>query len=380
MSAPTLELPASGTLTVRAATHHDGPALVALGLQCVMDGDIAMCIDRGPDFFALNRLEGDRWEVHVATAGDGTIVGCIAISERRTWLRGVVERTLYVSDFKVHPAWRGGGAADLLTERAREVCERMGGPAMPVVMTVLAGNRRMESRARGPRGLPTLTRFATVSGEAVPLLWPRSAPARETGLRVDRARAEDVDEMAALWARVAPGRQCAPALDAAGLTAWIARAPGLAIEDYLLARHPDGRLAGFAALWDQEPLKRTVVTRWSRRLSMVRRAFNAAAPRLGALPLPAAGQPLRASTLVHLCVPSADAPALRAVVLAAYGALRGRSSFLLLGLDPRDPLRAALDGLLAQPTRVHAYVTTAAGRYGGAPLGDRPFHHEIALT
>ena len=380
MTASTLERPAAATLTVRAATHHDGPALVALGVQCVMDGDIAMCIDRGPDFFALNRLEGDRWEVHLACAGDGVIVGCIAISERHTWLRGEARRTLYLSDFKVHPAWRGSGAADLLAERARDVCERLGGPTMPVVMTVLAGNRRMENRARGPRGLPTLARFATVSAEAVPLLWPRATPARETGLAVGRARADDLDEMAALWGRVAPGRQCAPALDALTLAAWIERAPGLAIDDYLLVRRADGRLAGFAALWDQEPLKRTVVTRWSRRLDIVRRAFNAAAPGLGARPLPAAGQPLRAATLAHLCVPAAEPAALRAIVLAAYGALRGRYSFLVLGLDPRDPLRRALDGLLAQPTRVHAYATTAAGSYDGAPLDDRPFHHEIALT
>jgi hypothetical protein len=40
--------------------------------------------------------------------------------------------------------------------------------------TVLAGNRAMERRAGGPRGLPRLTPFAaTLHVYAVPFLWPR---------------------------------------------------------------------------------------------------------------------------------------------------------------------------------------------------------------
>ena len=85
--------------------------------------------------------------------------------------------------------------------------------------------------------------------------------------------------MGALWRAVAPARQLAPALDAERLAAFIDAAPGLAIEDYLVARRADGRIAGFLALWDQRLLKQLRVLGYSRRLS--RRAHRTQRDRAG---------------------------------------------------------------------------------------------------
>jgi hypothetical protein len=80
-------------------------------------------------------------------------------------------------------------------------------------------------------------------------------------------------------------------------------------------------------------------------------------------------------------VPGDDPGVLRALLLHAYGAWRGKGySVLNVGLDVRDPLTAALTGLLAQPTDVNAYITTPGGRYAGPSLGHLPLHHEIALV
>ena len=371
----------SPAIATRDAAGGDNAALVALAAACPMAGDVSLCVDRDPDFFALNRLEGERWRVGVAHAVDETaLVGCIATAERRVYLHGRAERTAYVSDFKVHPAHRGGPVADALAGWARGACRDLGGERVPTTMTILAGNAPMERRAAGPRGLPPLARFATLQAWAVPLLWPRRE--RVPGVRVESASGErDLDEMAALWSRVAPGRQLAAVLDADALAAWVARAPGLSPESYLLARRGDGRLAGFVGVWDQSSFKRLRVTGYSRRLAAARLAVNAVAPLAGAAPLPPAGEPLRSLAAVHLCVP-ADAPdVLRALLLRAYALHRGRGwSFLTLGLDARDPLRAALAGLAAQPTAVHAYVSTPAGAYDGPPLGALPLHHEVALV
>ena len=170
---------------VRDATEADNTALVALAESCPMRGDITMCVDRAPDFFALVRLEGERWRVGIAEDA-GRVIGCVAASERHAYVNGAATRTAYVGDLKVHPAHRGGFAADALAEFAREACRGHGGDDMLTLATVLGGNRTVERRTDGRRGLPTLTRFATLDVHAIPLLWRR--PERVPVVQISRAR------------------------------------------------------------------------------------------------------------------------------------------------------------------------------------------------
>lgn len=370
--------PCGAALLVRDARPADNGALVALAAACPMAGDVTMCVDRAPDFFALARLEGERWRVGVATADDG-VIGCVGASERWAYLDGAPTRTAYASDLKVHPAHRGGAAADALEEFARDACRGFGGDRVPLLVAVLAGNRAMERRTPGPRGLPALTPFATVDVHAVPFLWPRSTAV--AGLRVSSARDEDLDEMGALWGRLAPSRQLAPVLDAERLAAWVSRAPGLAVHDYLLARRADGRIAGFLALWDQRAFKQLRVLGYSPRLAAARRAVNAAARIVGTPRLPAPGSALASVAALHLCAPADEPAVLRALLLHAYAERRRSGAvFFTLALDRQDPLTRALGGLLAQPTAVRAYATTPEGRWAGDRLDARPLHFEAALV
>lgn len=367
-------------VTTRDATPEDNAALIAIAAACPMAGDLALCVNRAPDFFALNQLEGDRWRVGVADVAGRAAIGCVAVAERRAYAFGRPTRVMYASDLKVHPDFRGSGAADALINYVGDHCLAAGGPDVPILLTILAGNRPMERLAEGPRGLPVLARFATLRAHAIPLLW-RRVPERGAGVRIAPAGEADLEDMAALWRAVAPARQFAPAFGADGLARWIAEAPGLDLGDYLLARRPNGRLAGFLGVWDQTSFKQLRVVAYSRRLAMVRASLNAVAPAIGATPLPRAGAPLKHATIVHPCVPPASPEVLRALLIAAYDALRGRGhAFFTIGLDVRDPLGAALGGLLAQPTDINVCVTTTAGRYTGPALDDRPVHFEIALV
>lgn len=344
-----------------------------------MDGDVGLCMDRAPDFFALNRLEGENFEVGVVDGPVGTPVGCIAVAGRRVFLHGEPTTTMYVGDLKVHPDHRGTGAADALSAYARDLCRTRGGDDVTTLATVLAGNRSMQRRLAGERGLPHLHRFATIRSFSISLLWRRRPPRSE--LRVTRAGEADLEEMAALWQEMAPARQFAPVHDAASLGSWIGAAPGLELSSYLLARRGDGRLAGFMGLWDQEPLKQLRVTSYSRGLAGFRFGFNAVAPAFGASRLPPTGGHIRHLTAVHVCVPSDQAGVLRSLLVHAYNELRGRGySFFTIGLDVRDPLAAACSGLLAQPTDVWAFQATLSGERRGPALDDRPLHHEIALV
>jgi GNAT superfamily N-acetyltransferase len=364
---------------IRDATPADNEQLIALSAACAMAGDISLRIDRGPDFFALNRLEGVRWQVGVAEA-NGHVVGCIAISERRAFVNGVAARTAYVGDFKVHPDYRDTRIADALSHYAERVCADLP-PAAPVMIAVLAGNRAMERRLSGPRGVAAFRRLGTIRTHSIPLLWHRRSPKNPSVLGVETARWSDLDEMVKVWNKVAPHRQLAPAWSAESLAEWIRAAPGLDISSYRLARSLNGEIVGFFAIWDQRTFKQLTVVGYSRRMRLARAAFNALTVVVGGERLPAAGSPLSCVSIVNVCVPRSGADVLRALVLDAYAELRGkRCSFMNIGLDMSDPLAAALTGLLAQPTDVNAYVMTT--RAGVLPefLEPRALHYEIALV
>jgi ribosomal protein S18 acetylase RimI-like enzyme len=342
-----------------------------------MTADVALCVHRDPDFFALSRLEGERWRVGVVEDGQGSLAGSIGVAERWAYLAGAATRTVYISDLKVRPEFRGRGVADALTEFAREAAGEVD-PQAPTLLAALAGNAGIERRAPGPRGLPRLTHFATVRLHSIPLIG-RRRPRGVAGLTVRRADDADIEEMAELWARTSPFRQFAPVLDASTFARLIGDAPGLDMSSYWIARHRSGRIAGFLALWDQRTFKQTLVLRYPRRLAIFLKVYHAIAPLVRGPRLPLPGEALRSLNGYQLCASQPDA--LRAILAAAYDEYRGGPYPLLtIGLDVKDPLSRALHGLWAQPTDILAYVTTPAGGYDGPPLGGRPLHFETALV
>lgn len=378
-----LDLPSGSDsdFLLREARPSDNERLIELAAACPMVGDLSLRIDRRPDFFALNRLEGDRWRVAVAER-EGAIAGCVAFSERLAFVNGRQMRTGYAGDLKVHPAHRDTRVADALSRWAEDACGELPARA-PAVITVLAGNRAMERRLAGPRGVPRFNRVGTVRTHSITILWKRGRLSRRgTGtMRVARARWIDVAQMGRLWQQVASGKQLAPVMTAAALGSWIKKAPGLDISSYRVARSSSGELLGFVGVWDQRSFKQLTVVGYSPRMAVARRVFNAFAPVAGAEPLPAAGAPLRCATAVHVCVPADRPDVLRALLIDAHNELRlSGFSFLNIGLDLKDPLSPALAGLFAQPTDVNVFVL--AERSGAAPevMDDRPLHYEIALV
>ncbi|HEY2378220.1 MAG TPA: GNAT family N-acetyltransferase [Gemmatimonadaceae bacterium] len=365
-------------ICVRDADAGDNDALLEIAASCPMEGDIALAMTRAPDFFQLNRLEGAQWRVGVAEM-DGRVVGCVMGAQRRAYLNGEERWTFYTGDLKVHPTKRRAGVADALSEWVRTALGDMGGSGAPVLLTILGGNRAMERRTLGRGRVPRFERFATIRAFSIPLLFPRRFG--QTSPRVHRATMADIEEMIVLWKRVAPARQFAPVLTPESFAEWVASAPGLDVSDFRLARDSAGRLLGFLGWWDQSSFKQLRVMRYSPRLGVVRAVINGLASLTHGVALPSPGEALRYCTATHVCVPGEKSDVLRALVRSSYGELRdSRHAFATIGLDVRDPLCGALDGLFVQPTDSHAFVCTALGDYSGPSLVDRPLQYEIALV
>ncbi len=360
---------------VREALPGDNAGLVALAAACPMQGPLTACVERAPDFFALSRRQGRRIRVFVAEEA-GSVVGCVTVAERASLVRDRPAATLHVGDLKVAPRRRGSGVADALTAAVRETAFEWRLPHAPILVEVLAGNRAMERRTDGPRGLPPLTRLATVRSLAFPML--RRAATRSVHVRP--AERKDVVAMKQLWDAVAPGRQFTRRFEGvSAFGAWIDDCASFAA--FRLAFDDGGRLLGFLAAWEQSALKQLRVTADSPVIARGRRVLRLVGPALGLPGVPAPGEIVRCATVHGLCVPPHAPDVLRALLLQALadGRMRGLT-VLNVALDERDPLAVATRGLFGLPTRVDVYVCTASGAWTGDDLRDRPLHFESALA
>jgi GNAT superfamily N-acetyltransferase len=355
----------------------DNDDLVALSAACPMRAAMTLCVHRHPDFFALNRVQGDPWVVFVAEDPREGIIGCVAGAVRKVWIRGRPKSVMYTVDFKLHPRFRGRGLADRLLRMGWPECDALG---VPSLMGVLAGNAPIERRLLNPPDkIPKPGRLGTV--RVYSLILPGLALSRPSPeIEVRPAAPADLPSMLALWDRIGRTREGAPVLDAQAFEQFLDRAPGFSLGDTLLAFRGT-ELVGSVGVWNQDSFKETRVLDYRRSVSMVRRIHNLVARPLGWPLLPDRGAPLRALHAVHLFVPETEPAALTALLQTARKqCVQQGASIFELGLDPRDPLGRALRPFPRIGVDVNCFLTPDPGSSDLPVPGDGPFHFETALV
>ncbi|SHO59547.1 GNAT family N-acetyltransferase [Algoriphagus zhangzhouensis] len=122
----------------RLATREDNQKLLDLTSNSGMAGNMALRIDRFPNFFALNKLRGKTY-VYVAIEGS-TIVGSICVSDQEVYINGNQTPLFYISDFKVAPSHRNMGIGLQLTNEVVKYLESK--DADFAFLNVSKGNKR----------------------------------------------------------------------------------------------------------------------------------------------------------------------------------------------------------------------------------------------
>jgi len=88
----------------RLATYDDNQQLIELTSASGMAGEIALRIDRKPDFFKLLNMRG-KSKVFVALDGD-RIVGSVGVSQEDVYVDGQIYPIQYFGDFKIAESYR----------------------------------------------------------------------------------------------------------------------------------------------------------------------------------------------------------------------------------------------------------------------------------
>ena len=330
--------------------------------------DMSVSLQCEPSYFDAVAAEGDHHAIIAIDAGEVVCVGGVSIRER--YYNGRLARVGYLGHLRL--AASHAGRTDVL-RRGYAVLRDLRVSLRPdACFTCIAADNVRARRLleRGIRGLP---RYRP-AGELATLLFRRpgrggfagSVPTsvrrtlREAGLGLRHGDADLRPLVADLSRRLSPAGQFAPV--------WTADPVQDTRFRFLLDRR---HVVGCAAIWDRRAATQAVVAGYSRRLSMVRRAYNGwvTLSRRG-VPLPAAGRTVPQAFVSHVLLPGdrADWFALLMLSLSASARTDG-ADVMAVGLDGRDPRLPAL----IRQFRPHVFRTTLyMVDWADAPPADPP--------
>ena len=369
---------------VRLATAADDAACRALAAGVGMDAELQLALHRRPTMDALYRLHAVAWETWVVEL-DGRVEGMGAVLVRDGWLAGERRRIGYLGDLRFSAAVQGRQLLDrFYAPVLRAASARMGCDLF--VTAVIASNERAvraltvrTDRARRG-GRPRYTPLRDFDIRSLHLLLP--APRRRHEVAVRHATDADIPRLAALLDADARRRPLGYAIDEPELRRRLREWPGLTIGSFLVAERADRSLAGCLALWDADPVKRTVVHGYRGAMRRTRFVHDLAARVLGAPLLPAPGGALHYLYATHLAVPDDDPRTFAALLDAAHAAgRRAGYQFLSVFAPAGDPLAGAWRGRLTTDLPARLFVVTLDGAEPPAACfdGARP-GFEMALV
>jgi hypothetical protein len=366
-------------VNVRPATAADNEALCALFAETTMDAELVLSVHRGPDFFALYRMQGGEWECWVAEA-DGRIEAMAAILVREGYLNGERRRIGYLGDLRISPRAEGRHLLNrVMGPILRAACQRFG---CDVYLTAIIESNHKALRALTVenRRSATRPRYTPLRGfriRSLHLTWPRLR--KRTPYSVRRATAADLPTIERFLDDDARRRPFGYAFGAGELQRRMRAWPGLEPGSFYLAERK-GELAGCFALWDAAPVKRMVAMEYRGGMRRVKRGYDLAAGIFRFPALPDAGGTFRYLYVTHQAIPSGDPRVLRALLDAAYADLRGSGyQFLSLFAPEGDPLEPAFRGF--QTTDLHARLMMVTPPGVPAPVvGDARPGFEMALV
>jgi len=347
-----------------------------------LPGAVSVSLAREPDWFVAARAEGERHQtIVVRDAASGRLLGAGTRSVRPYFVRGRAVLLPYLGALRADRAARG--RLELL-RAGYAFCRTLGrGDEAPFALTSIVDDNERARRLLGcgRAGLPAYReaeRFIT-------LLIPTRGRARSHGaVAVERATANDLDEIAALLQRLYRGFRFAPCWSAEEL-ACPQRTPGLGARDFLVVR-ARGAIVGGLAVWDQRRFKQVLVHGYAHRLRVARPWLNLLAPLIGTPRLPPPGARLEHAFLSHV---AADDPAVLVGLIEAgrREARRRGCEAVAVGLSQRHPLLAAVCRSFphrSYPSILYEVAWDGSAGSRGAPgrerglCGEGPAHVEVA--
>jgi hypothetical protein len=363
-------------LVVRPAISADDPAIRDLLRREPMPGRIRLTYQREPDFGLGCEMAGDDCRVLVAVDEEsGALAGVACRWTRNVYINGHEQRIGYLGQLRIDSRFQGRW----LVSRGFSLLKRWHDvdPLPAYLAAIVEGNYQATGVLveKGRWGFPRF--HAVAEYRTLAIDTKRAKPLLRADVQVSAPGADELADVAEFLQAQGRQRQFFQKWTCDGL----ARLSefGLHAEDLRVARR-GGEIAGVAALWDQSAYKQTIVQSYSGWLKALAPLYNLVAPGIGRAALPRPGEELRSAYVSLVCIANSDIGVFRVLLRDLYNLARiRRLRYMLVGLDSRDPLLAAVREYshVLYPSRLYL-AEWPDGEGMHEQLDGRPAYVEIA--
>jgi hypothetical protein len=317
------------------AMPEDDASIRRLVKRQPVPGRVTVAFEREPDFSLGCAVTGDDCRILVARAvEDSEVVGVACRSVRNVFLNGSEQRLGYLGQLRVDERFRGRWLVSRGFSLLRQLHDD--DPVPAYLASIIGGNPEATEVLVGKRRkmFPHFHAIADYCTLALDAHRPKGPLACDA--RVSPASSAELAELVDFLRTYGRHRQFFPVWTELALRNLAAL--GLQIEDLRIARRGK-EIVGVTGLWDQSAYKQTVVRGYSSWFKAVVPLWNSSAGWFGRSALPRPGDKLRSAYAALICVAHDDAAVFGSLLREVYSlASLRRFSYLLVGLDARDPL------------------------------------------
>ncbi|HLF19309.1 MAG TPA: GNAT family N-acetyltransferase [Bacteroidota bacterium] len=361
-------------ISIRLATESDNQGLIALARKSPMKGLLTLYIDRAPDFFSLNRLQGDPWRVYVAQDAE-QVVGSISIAYRDVFAWGTTTRIAYLSDMKILPSYRSSTVAFRLIKAVYEYEHTMG--ADYFICSVIKGNESVMKLFHGRAGLPRMYAVGEVVIHNIIPVFRKQMNGQDS---VREAKTEDAAQMKSLFEKFSQHYNFTPKLEENYFRRIIQHEEPFQNSNHFVSERA-GTMVAMASTWDQMSMKNLVVEKHSiASRSLV--YFSKLAAFTGIMPrLPDAGKVIRTLQMRHLAIDEGGESGLREILKCVYNiCLERRYHVLQIVVAEGDPIASVLPRSLTTRVPLIIFCGSISRQSTMEALSERKCYEDICLV
>ena len=310
----------------RLATTDDNQQLIELTAASGMMGDIALRIDRKPDFFSLLNMRGET-KVFVALDND-IIIGSLCVSLQQVYVGEQILPLAYIGDFKIAASYRNKGIGLQLCNEVADYLVLIG--ADLAFLNFSKGNTKPVSFFKNRPAIPDFDKIGVFN---IYQFVGRKKNSFHPHYKIESTPATDeiINFLNSHYCKYELG----PVITKEKLSGSI-----------VFSIQHKNKLVAVMCLTDTMQVKQNIVMKLTWKMKYLLKILNSVSGITGFSKMPLLNEPVQMMYIKYLAVNNLENTLIKLLINHARNIVYKRSySFISIGLHKKDPINYSFSGL-----------------------------------